>query len=127
MFLVVTIFLLKCILQSLLDLQCILLYNKVIQLYIDIHTLFSVFFSIVAYCRVLSRVPRAIHSRTLLFIHSLCNSLYNSVHLLILNSSPTATHVPFDNHQSVLCVCESFFFLFHRYVHLCGILDSTCK
>ena len=71
---------------------------------IHICTFFFIFFSVMVHHRILNIVPCAI-SRTLLFIHSLCNSL----HLLIPNSqsTPLPPPLPLGNHKSVLYVCES--------------------
>ena len=71
------------------------------------------------YHKILNIVPCAI-SRTLLFIHS----IYNSLHLLIPNSQSFPSSI-LGNH-SLFSVSVSLF-LFHRYVHLCHISDSTYK
>ena len=57
-----------------------------------------------------------LYSRTLLLIHSICNSLHFT--------SPNSLSLRLD-HKSVLCVCE--FASFCRCVHLYQILESTCE
>ena len=56
-----------------------------------------------AYYRILN-IP-VLYSRTWLFIHSICNSLY----LLTANSQSNLPPLPypFGNHKSVIYVCES--------------------
>ena len=63
-----------------------------------------------------------LYSRTLLFI----DHIYNTLPLLPLNSQsiPPPPTLTLGSHQSVLSVS---LFLFHRYVDLCHVLDSTCK
>ena len=76
-----------------------LLYSRVTQFYTHI----LLFFSIMVYPRGQGIVP-VLYIRTLLFVHSTCNSL----HLLIPNSQ--SIHfpplLPLGNHKSLLYVCE---------------------
>ena len=81
-----------------------------------IYRFFFIFFSIVVYHRMLSRVSGA-----LLFTHSVCNSLF----LITLSFHPIPPQPsPLVKHKSVLHVHE---FVFHRQVHLCHRLGSTYK
>ena len=57
--------------------------------FIHIYTSFLIFFSIMVYHRILSRVP-VLYSKALLFIHP----IYNSLHLLTPNSQSTPPHPP---------------------------------
>ena len=70
------------------------------------YTVFCIFFSIMVYHRISNIVPCAIYSRTLLFIHSICNSL----RLLTPNSQsvPPRPPLPLGNHKSVLYVGDTF-------------------
>ena len=59
-----------------------------------------------------------LYSRTLLFIHFICSSLY----LLIPNSHPSPALPP--PWQPQVCSLRLWVCLFHRSVHLCHILDA---
>ena len=71
------------------------------------------------YYKIFNKLP-VWFSRTLLFIHLISNSL----HLLIPNSQSIPTPPPAMATTSLFSRSVSLF-LFHRYVHLCHILDST--
>ena len=90
--------------------------------FIHIYTFFFIFFSIMVYHRILNMAPCA--RGTLLSSHS----LYNSLHLLILNSQstlpPPSPHL-LGNYSPVLYVCESVSIT--QISHSCHILDSTYK
>ena len=77
--------------------------SAVQQSYTHLYIKKYIFFSIMIYPRRLD-VARVQCSRTLLFIHSKCNSL----HLPPLNSQsiPPPLPLPLVNHESDLCVCE---------------------
>ena len=65
-----------------------------LSVYLPIYILFKILFSIVVYHRILNIAPCAVlYYRTLLFIHSICDSLY----LLTLNSQfippPNPSHL----------------------------------
>ena len=64
-----------------------------------------------------------LYSRTSLLIHSKCNSLY------LLN--PDFQSIPLPPSPALattsLCSMSVSLFLFCRHVHLCHILESTCK
>ena len=53
--------------------------------------------------------------------------IYSSLYLLITNSwfIPLPAPFPFKNHKFVFCVWICLFLC--KYIHLCRILDSTCK
>ena len=61
-----------------------------------------------------------LYSRTLLFIHP----RYSSLHLLIPSSQPFP---PPPSPTWQLQVCSLCLWMFHGYVHLYHILNSTCK
>ena len=71
---------------------------------IYIYTFFLIFFSFMVYHKILNIFPCAIQ-QDLVVIHS----TYNSMYLLISNSQsiPPPSHLPLDNHKSVLQVCVS--------------------
>ena len=82
---------------------------------------FFIFFSSMVYHRIFNIVPCAI-------LRTLCiHPVYISLHLLIPNSQ-SFPHPP----TSPLATTSLFsmpvgLYLFHRYVHLCLILNSTYK
>ena len=90
-----------------------------IYIYIYIYIFFFIFLSILVYYKIFNKLP-VWFSRTLLFIHIISNSL----HLLIPNSQSIPTPPPAMATTSLFSRSVSLF-LFHRYVHLCHILDST--
>ena len=71
------------------------------------------------YDRILHTVP-ALHSRTRLFIHSVCNSL----HLLIPSPQSSPTPTPTSLLAASLSSMSVSLFLFLRWVHLYQILGS---
>ena len=73
-------------------------------LYSKMHIYFSGYFPLQIIIRSLIQFS-VLYSRTLLFIHS----IYNSLHLLISNSQPILfpPRLLLGNHKSVLYVCES--------------------
>ena len=86
-----------------------------------------IFFSIMAYRRISTAVA-VLHSRALLSIHP----VYDSLHLLMLQMLASAKLLLQPCPSSHLATTSLFFmsvslFLFCRYVHLCPVLDSTCK
>ena len=64
-----------------------------------------------------------LYRRTLLFIHP----TYNSLHLLIPGSQSFPPHLPTTSATTSLISMFVSLFLFHRYVHLCRVLDSTYR
>ena len=104
--LLLTLVLLEYTLQCDVSFRCIAKWLSYTYTYIPL-----IFFSILVYPRMLSIVP---NSRTL-FIDSICNTEVPSIPL----PSPLAT-------TSLFSLSVSFF-LFHNYIHLCHILDSTYK
>ena len=81
-----------------------LLYSKVIRLCVYIY--FSYSFPLWFITGYWIQFP-VLYSRTLLFIHS----VYNSLHLLMSNSQsiPPPPHLPLGNHKSVLYVNQFIF------------------
>ena len=101
-----------------------LLKSKVTQLYTYIHS-FLLQFILGAWIGF-----PVLYSRSLLIIYSKYNT--NRLHLLIPNSQSIPLHLPPLPHSHSLIITSQFsrsvsLFLFFRYVHLCHILDSTCK
>ena len=104
-------------------LKCNLIYNVMFISGVQqsdsiIHILclfFCIFFSIMVITGYLIQLS-VLHSRTLLFIHS----VYTNLHQI----KPSPNCIPLDNNQSTLYVHDA---LFDRWVHLCPILDSTYK
>ena len=95
-----------------------------IYIYVYIHMIypFFIFFSIMIYHRIFNIVPCATINLYYSIYSSLCSVLfvypiYNGLYLLIPNS---------QSFPNVFSVSVSLF-LFHRYVHLYHILDSTCE
>ena len=64
-----------------------------------------------------------LYSRTLLFIPP----IYNSLHLLMPHSQPFPLPPPSSLATTSLFSMSVSLLLFHRQVHLCHTLDSTCK
>ena len=81
-----------------------------------------IFFSIIVYLRILSIVP-VLYGRTLLLIHSTCNSSY----LLTKDSQSVPCLICLAATSLFSMFVSLFLFLFHSYVHLYHILDSTYK
>ena len=98
-----------------------LLYSKVIQLYIYIHS-FSYSFPLWFITGYWIQFP-VLYSRALLFIHA----LHNSLHLLTPNSQSIPLPPPSSLATTSLFSMSVSLFLFRGYVHLCRILDSTYK
>ena len=93
--------------------------DSVMHIYIFscIYICIYIFFSIMVYQRILNVVAYAIQ-KTLLFIHPINTAL----HLLIPNFQSFPPPTPLAS-TSLFSVWKSV--LFHRYVQLCHILDST--
>ena len=98
-----------------------LLYSKETQLYTYIHS-FLIFFSVMVYQRMLSDnslLLKSPYGGTLLFIYSKCNSLFVTPNPSLSLLHPLATTSLFSPSMSLSLFC--------LWVHLCHILDSTCK
>ena len=126
-FIHITIFFLKKIFYwCAVDLQCCAHLSCTAEWlsYTHRYIFFKIFFSIMVYSRRLDRVP-ALCRRTLLFIHSKCNSLH--LPTPNLQSIPLPSPLTLGNHQSVLYVWSLFLFYdwficAMRYIlHICAV------
>ena len=86
------------------------------------YTFFFIFFSTMVYHRILNIAPCAIQWD--LVVYTFCIYQFASGKPnLPLPPSPSLSPLANTNLFSMSMIL----FLFHRYVHLCHILDSTCK